>query len=60
MTETFTPDRASLTFSGRNPDVLTCIANLSNDEVATPPELANQMLDNLEAAWAAGHSGESI
>ena len=60
MTETSTLDRASLTFSGRNPDVLTCIANLSNDEVATPPELANQMLDNLEAAWAAGHSGESI
>ena len=25
---------------GRNPDVLTCIANLSNDEVFTPPELA--------------------
>ncbi len=29
----------------RNPDVLTCIANLSNDEVFTPPEFANQMLD---------------
>lgn len=28
---------------GRNPDVLTCIANLSNDEVFTPPELANRM-----------------
>lgn len=30
-----------------NPDVLTCIANLSNDEVFTPPELANQVLDML-------------
>lgn len=30
-----------------NPDVLTCLANLSNDEVFTPPNLANQMLDTL-------------
>ena len=30
-----------------NPDVLTCLANLSNDEVFTPPKLANQILDNL-------------
>ena len=30
-----------------NPDVLTCLANLSNDEVFTPPTLANQMLDTL-------------
>lgn len=30
-----------------NPDVLSCIANLSNDEVFTPPELANKMLDML-------------
>lgn len=30
-----------------NPDVLTCLANLSNDEVFTPPNLANQMLDIL-------------
>ena len=35
---------------GRNPDVLTCIANLSNDEVFTPPELANWMLDTLAEA----------
>lgn len=33
--------------SGYNPDVLNCIANLSNDEVFTPPELANKMLDLL-------------
>ena len=30
-----------------NPDVLTCLANLSNDEVFTPPEIAEQMLDML-------------
>lgn len=30
-----------------NPDVLSCLANLSNDEVFTPPALANQMLDML-------------
>ena len=32
-----------------NPDVLTCLANLSNDEVFTPPALVNQMLDLLPA-----------
>ena len=30
-----------------NPDVLNCIANLSNDEVFTPPQLVNEMLDLL-------------
>lgn len=30
-----------------NPDVLSCIANLSNDEVFTPPNIANKMLDML-------------
>ena len=30
-----------------NPDVLNCIANLSNDEVFTPPELVNNILDKL-------------
>lgn len=30
-----------------NPDVLTCLANLSNDEVFTPPQVVNQMLDLL-------------
>ena len=29
------------------PDILTCLANLSNDEVFTPPSLANQILDML-------------
>ena len=32
-----------------NPDVLTCLANLSNDEVFTPPNIANQILDLLPA-----------
>ena len=45
--------QAAFTLHGRNPDVLTCIANLSNDEVFTPPELAGSMLDLLAQAWAA-------
>ena len=32
-----------------NPDVLSCLANLSNDEVFTPPTLANEILDLLPA-----------
>jgi len=32
-----------------NPDVLSCIANLSSDEVFTPPKLANEILDLLPA-----------
>lgn len=36
-----------------NPDVLTCLANLSSDEVFTPPNLANEMLDVLpEDLWS--------
>jgi len=34
---------------GYNPDVLSCIANLSSDEVFTPPSLVNQILDLLPA-----------
>jgi site-specific DNA-methyltransferase (adenine-specific) len=49
-----------LSFHGRNPDVLNSIANLSNDEVFTPPELANRMLDTLEKAWAESNNGENI
>lgn len=48
------------TIRGRNPDILTCIANLSNDEVFTPPEFANQMLDTLEKTWAADHNGADL
>jgi len=33
-----------------NPDVLSCLANLSNDEVFTPPGLANDILDLLPAS----------
>lgn len=41
-----------LTTESYNPDVLTCLANLSSDEVFTPPTLANQMLDVLpEELW---------
>jgi len=53
-------NKASFALRGRNPDVLTCIANLSNDEVFTPPELANRMLDALAKAWAANNSGANI
>ena len=36
-----------------NPDVLSCLANLSNDEVFTPPKLANEMLDLLpQTLWS--------
>ncbi|MGC8736920.1 MAG: Eco57I restriction-modification methylase domain-containing protein, partial [Dissulfurimicrobium sp.] len=36
-----------------NPDVLSCLANLSSDEVFTPPQLANRMLDLLpQKLWS--------
>jgi site-specific DNA-methyltransferase (adenine-specific) len=53
-------EQVSFTLRGRNPDVLTCIANLSNDEVFTPPELAGRMLDMLAEAWAADHGGANL
>ena len=53
-------DQASFTLRSRNPDVLTCIANLSNDEVFTPPEFANRMLDTLAEAWAANNGGADL
>ena len=52
--------QAHFTLRGRNPDVLTCIANLSNDEVFTTPEFANRMLDTLAAAWAANYGGADL
>ena len=52
--------QASFTLRGRNPDVLTCIANLSNDEVFTPPEFANRMLDTLAEAWKEDNHGANI
>src|SRR2546426_11239186 len=36
-----------MTNSTYNPDVLTCLANLSSDEVFTPPQLANEILNHL-------------
>lgn len=52
--------QAGFTLRGRNPDVLTCIANLSNDEVFTPPELANKMLDAVADAWASNNGGADV
>jgi len=52
--------QAGFALRGRNPDVLTCIANLSNDEVFTTPELANRMLETLADAWGAEHDGANI
>jgi site-specific DNA-methyltransferase (adenine-specific) len=52
--------QAPFRLRGHNPDVLTCIANLSNDEVFTPPELANRMLDMLAEAWATNHNGANL
>src|SRR5271157_4796898 len=52
--------QAGFALRSRNPDVLTCIANLSNDEVFTPPGFANEMLDTLQAAWAANNKGANI
>ena len=53
-------EKSGFTLRGRNPDVLTCIANLSNDEVFTPPEFASRMLDTVAQAWAADHGGANI
>jgi site-specific DNA-methyltransferase (adenine-specific) len=36
-----------MTLQAYNPDVLSCLANLSNDEVFTPPNIVNQILDLL-------------
>ncbi|MCX7025274.1 MAG: Eco57I restriction-modification methylase domain-containing protein [Spirochaetes bacterium] len=52
--------QAQFSLRGRNPDVLTCIANLSNDEVFTPPAFAGRMLDTLAQAWATDHEGAKI
>ncbi len=53
-------DQVAFSLRNRNPDVLTCIANLSSDEVFTPPELAGHMLDLVADAWAASHDGAVI
>ena len=51
---------APFTLPGHNPEVLTCIANLSNDEGFTPPAMANEMLDLLAEAWAEANNGANI
>jgi len=53
-------DAAPFALLKRNPDVLTCIANLSNDEVFTPPEFAQRMLDTLAEGWANANGGANI
>lgn len=46
MAETFF-DRIAKTKTAHTPDVLSCLANLFNDEVFTPPDVVNKMLDLL-------------
>jgi Eco57I restriction-modification methylase len=53
-------DKFTFKLQGRNPDVLNSIANLSSDEVFTPPSFANSMLDQIELAWAEANDGEVI
>ena len=53
-------DQSGFLRNNHKPDVLTCIANLSNDEVFTPPELAGQMLDTLAEAWAHNRGGADL
>jgi site-specific DNA-methyltransferase (adenine-specific) len=38
-----------MTDNNYNPDVLLCLANLSSDEIFTPPQMANLILDLLPA-----------
>ncbi|HIW92319.1 MAG TPA: Eco57I restriction-modification methylase domain-containing protein [Candidatus Corynebacterium avicola] len=52
--------QAPFALGNHNPDVLTCIANLSNDEVFTPPETASAMLDLLAERWADNNDGADI
>ena len=46
MAESFF-DRVYKNKAQHTPDVLSCLSNLSNDEVFTPPDVVNQMLDLL-------------
>lgn len=46
MAESFF-DRITKNRTAHTPDVLSCLANLSNDEVFTPPDVVNRMLDML-------------
>ncbi|MFJ1511361.1 Eco57I restriction-modification methylase domain-containing protein [Cellulosimicrobium funkei] len=53
-------EQVGFSLRNRNPDVLDCIANLSNDEVFTPPAFANKMLDLVAEAWARDNDGADI
>jgi site-specific DNA-methyltransferase (adenine-specific) len=53
-------EQATFSLAARNPDVLTCIANLSNDEVFTPPDFANRILDTLAEVWALNNAGTNL
>ena len=53
-------EQVGFSLRNRNPDVLDCIANLSNDEVFTPPAFANKMLDLVAEAWARDNDGANI
>jgi len=53
-------NKAEFALRDRNPDVLSCIANLSNDEVFTSPDLASDMLDLVADAWAEDHDGANL
>lgn len=55
-----TASRVGFALRGRNPDVLACIANLSNDQVFTPPQFASRILDTLAGAWAADNDDADI
>ena len=48
-------EQVSFRLRGCNPDVLTCIANLSKDEVFTPSGLAGRVLGMQAEAWGSGH-----
>ena len=51
-------EQVFFTLRGRNPDGLTCIANLSNDEVFTPPDLAGRMCHHQAGAGRNWRSNE--
>lgn len=53
-------NQAAFALRTRNPDVLSCIANLSSDEVFTPPVFAGRILDEVAQAWSDAHEGAVI
>ncbi|MBI1907504.1 MAG: hypothetical protein HYS20_14910 [Rhodocyclales bacterium] len=53
-------DQASCPVNVRKSDVLTCIANPSNDDAFTPPSLANWMQETLAEACEASCYGAGL